>query len=222
MSKQAIALNEDSLGQKGNRKKQQDGSSVVQNPDWQPYSVQVVLEGVAPLLFHRYDAETVASQAKAAKGSREKKTDNIESFVYRNDDGYLCIPGGAFKAALADAARRFQDPSSPRKSARDLVRAGVLVNPYLASLGTKDWNVVDVRGVVIQRNRISRSRPMMTEGWRVTFSIEVGEAELIKPEFLRQLVDRAGRFNGLLDFRPDFGRFNVVSWNMTDRILSPV
>jgi hypothetical protein len=38
--------------------------------------------------------ETIAfSKSAAAKGSRAKKTDNIETFVYRNDDGELCIPG---------------------------------------------------------------------------------------------------------------------------------
>ena len=39
-----------------------------------PYSVRVVIEGVADLLFHRWNCEAVDAKAKAAKNSAAKKT----------------------------------------------------------------------------------------------------------------------------------------------------
>jgi hypothetical protein len=36
--------------------------------------------------------------------------------------------------------------------------------------------------------------------------------EYISPEFLRTLVDGAGKFIGIADFRPTYGRFAVSRW----------
>jgi hypothetical protein len=49
----------------------------------QPYIASVTLLGTAPLLFHAWNVEAVAEKAKAAKGSKAKKSDDVESYVYR-------------------------------------------------------------------------------------------------------------------------------------------
>src|SRR4051812_48878567 len=89
----------------------------------QPYMVDVRIEGTSAMLFHRWSCEDVAEQAAAPKGSRAKKSDNVESYVYRNDEGIICLPGEYVRQAMCNAAKRHQDPSSPRKSARDLYLA---------------------------------------------------------------------------------------------------
>ena len=38
-----------------------------------PYSVEAVIEGTAPLLFHRWNVDAVEAKSKAAKGSKAKK-----------------------------------------------------------------------------------------------------------------------------------------------------
>lgn len=58
-----------------------------------PYRAEVTIRGDADLLFHRWNCEAVEAKAKAAKGSAAKKTDDVESYVYRNREGELCIPG---------------------------------------------------------------------------------------------------------------------------------
>ena len=79
----------------------------------QPYRVAVQLTGTADLLFHRWNSQAVDEKAKAAKNSKAKKTDDIESYVYRNDDGHLCIPGEYVRQAVVMAAKFRQDPRSP-------------------------------------------------------------------------------------------------------------
>lgn len=59
----------------------------------QPYRVEVKIKGVSPVLFHRWNCESVESKSKAKKGSAEKKSDDVESYVYRNEKGELAIPG---------------------------------------------------------------------------------------------------------------------------------
>lgn len=44
-----------------------------------PYVARFTIEGVAPILFHRWSCEDVEAKANAAKNSKAKKTDNVES-----------------------------------------------------------------------------------------------------------------------------------------------
>ena len=69
-----------------------------------PYRVEVEIQGVCPIMFHRWNCESVASKSAAKKGSAEKKTDDVESYVYRNDEGELCIPGEYLRGAIIHAA----------------------------------------------------------------------------------------------------------------------
>lgn len=181
-----------------------------------PYRVEVTIEGVAPILFHRWNCESVESKSKAKKGSAEKKTDDTESYVYRNDNGELCIPGEYLRGALVSAAKFQQDPRSPRKSAADLFKAAIVSLTPLASLGVKDWDYLDKRRVCIQRNAITRSRPAMKEGWRATFILMVNLPEYVDPQLLNSTIQQAGKLIGLADFRPSFGRFNVVSFDVLE------
>lgn len=182
----------------------------------QPYRVQIEIEGVAPILFHRWNCESVASKAAAKKGSKEKKTDDTESYVYRNDKGEVCIPGEYLRGAIVGAAKFQQDPRSPRKSAMDLFKAAIISLTPLASLGSKDWDYLDSRRVVIQRNAVTRFRPAMKEGWKAKFILLVNLPEYIAPQLLNTTVQAAGKLIGLADFRPSFGRFNVTSFEILE------
>ena len=46
-----------------------------------PYRAKVRIQGVADLLFHKWDPEAVEAKAKSAKGSVAKKTDDIKTYV---------------------------------------------------------------------------------------------------------------------------------------------
>lgn len=179
-----------------------------------PYRVEVTIQGVSPILFHRWNCESVESKSKAKKGSAEKKTDDVESYVYRNEKGELAIPGEYLRGALVGAAKYRQDPRSPRKSAADLFKACIVSLTPLASLGVKTWDFMDKRRVVIQRNAITRSRPAMADGWQATFVLMVNLPEYIDPAMLNDTITAAGKLIGLGDFRPSYGRFNIVKFEV--------
>lgn len=179
-----------------------------------PYTVEVTLQGSADLLFHRWNCESIEEKSSLAKGSIGKKTDNIESYVYRNDEGEICLPGEYLRMAIIGAAKYKQDPRSPRKSAMDLYKAGIVCMNPLASLGKDNWDYEDKRRVVIQRAGINRIRPAMKTGWRATFELMVNIPEYITPDILNEVIQLAGRLIGLADFRPTYGRFNVVEFKI--------
>lgn len=180
----------------------------------EPYIARVSVEGVADILFHRWNCEAVEAKSSAAKGSKAKKTDDLESYVYRNTKGNLCIPGEYLRMATINAAKFRQDPRSPRKSAMDLYKAGIVTLTDLADLGTKDWDYEDKRRVLVQRNGVNRVRPAMRTGWRVEFDMMVNLPEYIRPADLNETIAAAGRLVGLGDFRPTFGRFSVVRFDV--------
>jgi hypothetical protein len=180
------------------------------------YAVEVVLVGTAPILFRRYDDASVERKARTAKNSQSRKTDDIESYVYRTNDGQIGIPARNFKACLREAGRSLPDPRSPRKSARELVQGAIRIEPFIASMGRTHWDAVDVQRAVVQRSAVSRARPMFREGWTVTFDVVVLAAEYIDAGWLHDLISRAGRFIGLGDFRPDYGRFRMDSFQVKE------
>lgn len=181
-----------------------------------PYRALITIVGTAPILFHRWNCESVESKSKAKKGSAEKKSDDVESYVYRNDKGELCIPGEYLRGAIIAAAKFQQDPRSPRKSAADLFKAAVVSLTELSSLGVKAWDYLDKRRVCIQRNAITRSRPAMKEGWRARFILQIQLPEYVDPQLLNTTIQAAGRLIGLADFRPSYGRFSVVEFKILD------
>jgi hypothetical protein len=179
-----------------------------------PYTVRVTIEGSADLFFHRWNAEAVEEKAKASKNSKAKKSDDVESYVYRDDKGFICLPGEYLRMTLVNAAKFKQDPRSPRKSAMDLYKAAIVVTTPLASLGSKNWDYLDKRRVNVQRQGINRTRPCFKAGWKATFDILVLLPEYVDQATLRELIESAGRLVGIADNRPSYGRFGVVSYKV--------
>lgn len=187
-----------------------DGAKAIS--DEEPYVVEVRVKGTAALMFHRWSCDDVKAKGDAKKGSKTKKEDNIESYLWRNTRNEICIPGEYFRMSIIHAAKFLQDPRSPRKSAMDLFKAGIATLDELCSLGSTDWDYLDRRRVMIQRNGVTRMRPAFNVGWEAEFRLQILLPEYISPELMNETVQKAGRLIGVGDFRPTFGRFQVVKF----------
>lgn len=187
-----------------------------------PYQCSATIVGTAALLCHRWSDESVAAKAKAAKGSVAKKTDDIESYVYRTMEGNVGVSGTQLFGAIAGpqgAAKYRQDPRSPRKSALDLFRAAVVVLDDVTPL-TRDgkpcatWDYLDSRRVMVQRQGITRVRPAFMPGWTAEFNLLINLPQYVPATLLLEVIVDAGRLCGIGDFRPSFGRFAVSSFQV--------
>lgn len=143
-------------------------------------------------------------------------------YVYRNEAGDICLPGEYVRQSIvgkkAGAAKFRQDPRSPRKSAVDLYTAGIVSLTELASLGTNDWDYLDQRRAVVQMSAITRHRPAMLAGWEATFQFQVLLPAYISRSDLLSVLTEAGRLVGVGDFRPSYGRFEVIRFAVVDLI----
>lgn len=184
-----------------------------------PYRISVTVVGTSAILFHRWQSDSVEAKAKAAKGSTAKKTDDVDSYVWKDDEDHICLPGEYLRGSLIDprngAAKYLQDPRSPRKSALDLYRASVISLTDLAPI-TKaggglatNWDYLDRRRVTVQRQGVTRERPAFNAGWSATVLFMVQSPAYVPPASLHEALNQAGRLVGVGDFRPSFGRFQV-------------
>lgn len=192
-----------------------------------PYIVNVTVEGTATILLHRWSNEAVAEKAAAAKNSAAKKSDNVESYVYRDTDNNVCLPGRYLVGSLTDprngSAKYRQDPRSPRKSALDLFRAGVVpltelapIYPAGSDVPAKTWDFLDSQRVMVQRAGITRVRPAFLPGWTASFDLTCLTPEYISPQALLETLTMAGRVVGVADYRPTYGRFAITRFEVVD------
>lgn len=192
-----------------------------------PYMVDVEIKGSCKLLFHGWSNESVAEKAAAKKGSAAKKTDDVNSYVYRNANGVICLPGRYLTASITDAkngsAKYLVDPrSNGRKSALDLYKAGVIPLTELAPITracgkvAAEWDEIDQQRAVVNHSGITRSRPAFYEGWRATVRLQVQIPQYIDEIQLHKVLTSAGQLTGIGDFRPQYGRFQVTRFERVE------
>lgn len=179
-----------------------------------PYTVTFTLQGTADLLFHRWSNEAVAEKAAAKRGSAAKKTDDLESYVWRDSTGMVCLPGSYVHKAVVEAGRFMQDPRSARKTAMDLFKAAFVPLTALAPLGPT-WEIEDRRRMTVQRQGITRTSPGFRQGWETEFEFSVILPEYVDEQMFHAALSLAGRVIGVGQYRPTYGRFAVVKFART-------
>lgn len=184
--------------------------------------IRCTIQGTTPLLMNRFteDAEIKVSSGTSAVQIGDKGTprDQATKKAYRDGDGNLFVPGPNLFSAIIVAGKFHKvGKSKVTTSKSSLVPAGIAIMDIVCPLNTKEFEV-DSRSVVIPSTggRIMCHRPRLDE-WRLSFNLEVDDS-MFSPDFVRQLVEDAGRKVGLGDFRPDrkgpFGKFAIVGWGV--------
>ena len=70
--------------------------------------------------------------------------------------------------------------------------------------------MVDVQIVRVGTARVPRARPLF-KTWKIDFKITVVDEQTWDAGTVRQVLEEAGKYQGVGDFRPLYGTFKVVS-----------
>jgi len=176
------------------------------------YKVQ--LEGTRPLLMHRIPTDLGSTKGKRSNDHDPKK--EAEAALYKDSKGKVIVPSLNILAALQKAGTDYKVPGKGKKTFKNYIYAGVGIEPFEIPLQTngtdprKAWEI-DRQPVVVNRSRIMRSRPRFNQ-WGLMFTIAILDP-IIQPETLKEILESAGRYQGLCDFRPLFGLFKVTEFN---------
>lgn len=180
------------------------------------------IRGTSPLLMHSdklvNPLHPLAIELKKLTSTR-KKTEAIlkeisslewSAAIYHDESVGPYIPGANLYAAVI-AGAKFNKLGAACKR-------GMLVSEDKCPLiykGSRDkqslyeeGSFVDYRSVKIQTAKIMRCRPIF-RSWETSFTIVFNE-EILNKEQLRQAVVDAGNLVGVCDYRPLFGRFEIV------------
>lgn len=169
--------------------------------------IEVKVKGKSSLLLHQY------VEADATTSKKKKKVyvpaEEAEKVCYRTEDGQIYIPSTHFKGAMIKSGTDFI--YSGRKTYKEYIKSGIFFKEKEIILTPQKYNINNTP-VVIGQSRIMRSRPEFKE-WECTFTIEVINEDLDKT-VLKEILQSAGKFQGVGDFRPEYGRFEVVSFEV--------
>lgn len=98
-----------------------------------------------------------------------------------------------------------------RKTYKDFAKACLIIlEREIPFNNGSDWKV-DETPVVVNKSRVLRWRPRWDE-WEFTFTIRNLQPDMMDDETLKQIIEHAGLFVGIGDFRPKFGRFEVIEF----------
>lgn len=152
---------------------------------------------------------------KGLTGKRAKTDEDHEEVaraewmgsLYTDEQGRPCWPGENVEIMIRNAARKEKRGKDVEKG---LMSAG---NWPLKYQGPKDLEALWKSKKFLHRARVKqgiiRTRPMFTD-WELVFDVDYDDEVLDQRDLVRW-IEYAGRYIGLSDWRPKFGRFEVLS-----------
>lgn len=193
--------------------------------------ISVHLEGSAdaggtPIMMHNErlsDPLNPYTRWMAELTAKRKKTERDHEELARREflgGGYWAIdegPNGSIAGPVIptwNVIRCFQEGAKRHKLGKHIVRALIPVNQN-TTLGYDGPTSADElwkagvyhsrKGVVISGRRLMRTRPCF-EDWSLDVELEL-DLTVLDPDTLAQIVLESGRYEGLGDNRPQYGRF---------------
>jgi hypothetical protein len=179
------------------------------------------IRGVCPLVFHNGQlADPLNKHSKEMRkvsGKRKKTEADFEQLAKLEWFGSLylfngtpCIPGEVLEAGFIEASRKSKRGQQ--------AKAGIMSDGFWpleydgSKMPNELWEDESYRltvGVRVQRNRIMRTRPIFRE-WAATVQLDYLPDQLNADEVI-ETMGILGRVVGLGDWRPRFGRFEIVN-----------
>jgi len=175
---------------------------------------EITIKGITPLLMNRPSA-LIGDISKEKTQKEETSKEQAEKKLYINDDKKLYQPSTHIKGALVEAGKDQKVVGKGKSTYSKIVGYAVEIEPYEIIHKIQKWEVHSVLSVnPSTRGRNLLHRPILKE-WELTFNVNFDD-EQIPASILKDIFERAGRFSGLGDWRPNkkgtFGKFQVILW----------
>lgn len=191
------------------------------------HKVSVRIEGVVPLLMHNIQLADPLNQFTKAireitnKSSKKRTDADLEEMarlefmggLYLNDSRVPAIPGENIEGLIRDGAKR-------QRKGQDVLRGVISDGVWPLSYdGPKDpdklWengNFRDYRACGLNgKSKVMRMRPRFN-AWSLDFDVAY-QPEIINKRDLEKFIVEGGMFCGLCDYKPRYGRFQVVQFS---------
>jgi len=180
---------------------------------------EVKIESLAPMLHHSSQGLGMTETSMKKKGGDALSGDSEEwkKTVYYDEAVGVYLPATNVEAALIEGAKQFK--ITGKATATKFFKSGVFITddmlPFFVNgkkISTLDEVEVDKRTVKnpSTKGRNVRYRAIFRK-WESTFKILISADDYISEKLLTDVIDYAGLYVGVGDFRPRFGRFKLSS-----------
>lgn len=173
----------------------------------------VTIKGTVPLMHNRYPLNATDITKKEKKGKVFNAEESAKKCLYVNTKGEIYQPADHIEGALIKVGSSINIAGGGKKTYKDQMKTNILVMPTeIPFENGKDYET-DVRLAVIPatRGRVPVARPRWDD-WSFNFTIRVMDKETLDADILKQLLETAGRTQGIGTYRPKFGRFEVTKF----------
>jgi len=167
-------------------------------------TVKIRIEGIKPLLQHRFPLEDNPENKSRKKKKEYNAQEDAKKALYQDEKGKIYQPSTHILGTMIKAGTQFIYEG--RKTYKDIIKTCIIIDPDCIPHIHQKWEV-DRQPVVIQKARIMRARPRFDK-WALEFTIEYDE-EIVGKDKLKDILEYAGARIGIGDFRPMFGRFLI-------------
>jgi hypothetical protein len=171
--------------------------------------VKVKIVGIAPLLMNKFKMEKPEETKAKRRDEQYSPETDAENALYRDNEVGIYAPSTWLEACLRETAKEFKGKG--KSSMKAVILSSVFVEPDKLPLNKQTYDEIDLRPVVIQRNRVVKGRPRFNS-WELEFTLKF-DGNRVKKETLRQILEEAGAIKGIGDYRPKFGRFKVLMFD---------
>lgn len=207
--------------------KKEEGVAVIQRANIVRAAIQI--KGTAPLVIHKFSKkqrEKMMADMAMKKAEKKAKTEreprdydrDFQQARHLSAKGWDGIPCSAFRAAMIDACRTVGLVMTRAKMAVFILPDGLDVDDG-TPLVRVDAGKPERHEALVRNDNGSadiRVRPMWRD-WKATVNVEF-DADMITPDSVVNLLDRAGRQVGVCEGRPfsknsvgqGWGTFRVV------------
>lgn len=168
--------------------------------------IDVGIRGARPLLMNdSFDEESTP----AKKGKVYDDIEECEKRLIKDKDGKICQKAIHFEAAMVKSATEFK--FSGHKTYKELFKAAVFVEPLLIPHKITKWEI-DKQKVRIGSAGVMRARPRFDK-WELEFQIKCTD-DRIEFLVLKQVLENAGLYIGVGDYRPRYGLFDITKFEL--------
>src|SRR3990167_19734 len=169
---------------------------------------KVSIEGMAPILFNRFPDEENPDEKSKTPSGRLNQDEQVKQSLYFDGDK-IYQPAEHIVGAMVKAGAQFK--LKGKQTYKDVVKGGVFVEP-MKIIHENQKYINDWRSVVIKatRGRIMKGRGRLDK-WSLSFNISCIDPRATEKD-LKDILVYAGKFIGIGDYRPRYGRFEVKSF----------
>jgi hypothetical protein len=176
--------------------------------------IEIEIEGIRPLLQHQMVQN---EEVKRLVDTLQKNSDDIkcherlaEISTYRKKDGTLYLPSEYFETSFVKAGSSKKIPGRGNTTYKDVMKGQISIDPLEIIITPQSYEVF-YKYVKIGKARILRARPQFPAGWKATFKVNILD-DTTSLSTIKELIDYAGMYIGIGDWRPKFGLFKVNSF----------